>query len=192
MTVQAQFASAVPARRWKSVIDSYGQELVILGALIVLFIGVGFYNHRFLSSNNITSIFVGYSYIAIAAIGMSMVIISGNIDVSVCQNPYEIGFQSVKLLKALIGDDTATVEAMFPNGATTLDTGVRVIVPKADSPVKVGDVITVKDMKEWLISKGLKSSCSIARTSLQPAATAFLNASMALSSNCCSVGSFLF
>ena len=47
---------------------------------------------------------------------------------------------------------------MFPKGATTLDTGVRVIVPKADSPVTVGDVITVEKMKEWLASKGLKSS----------------------------------
>jgi ribose transport system substrate-binding protein len=82
----------------------------------------------------------------------------GDIDVSVCQNPYEIGFQAVKLLKALIGDDKATVEAMFPKGATTLDTGVRVIVPTSDSPVKVGDVITVKAMKAWLVSKGLKSS----------------------------------
>jgi ribose transport system substrate-binding protein len=82
----------------------------------------------------------------------------GEIDVSVCQNPYEIGFQAVRLLKALIDDKKAVVEEMFPKGATTLDTGVRVIVPTAESPVKVGDVITVKAMKEWLISKGLKSS----------------------------------
>ena len=82
----------------------------------------------------------------------------GEIDVSVCQNPYEIGFQSVKLLKALVGDDKATVEAMFPKGATAFDTGVRVIVPKADSPVKGENVITVEKMKQWLVGKGLKSS----------------------------------
>jgi ribose transport system substrate-binding protein len=82
----------------------------------------------------------------------------GEIDVSVCQNPYEIGFQSVRLLKALIGSDKATVEEMFPNGAITRDTGVRVIVPKADSPVKGDKVTTIKDMKEWLVGKGLKSS----------------------------------
>ena len=81
----------------------------------------------------------------------------GDIDVSVCQNPYEIGYQAVRLLKALIGDDKATVEAMFPKG-DTLDTGVRVIIPKADSPVKLKEVITIKDMKEWLAGKGLKSS----------------------------------
>jgi ribose/xylose/arabinose/galactoside ABC-type transport system permease subunit len=73
----------VPVRRWKSVFESYGQEIVILAALIVLFVGVGLYNPRFISTNNLTSMFVGNAYIAIAAIGMSMVIISGNIDVSV-------------------------------------------------------------------------------------------------------------
>ena len=84
MTAQAQILpGSIPARRWKSVLQSYGQELVILGALVVLFIGVGLYNPRFMSATNLTSIFVGNAYIAIAAIGMSMVIISGNIDVSV-------------------------------------------------------------------------------------------------------------
>ncbi len=73
----------VPIRRWKSVFESYGQEFVILAALVVLFVGVGLYNPRFISTNNLTSMFVGNAYIAIAAIGMSMVIISGNIDVSV-------------------------------------------------------------------------------------------------------------
>jgi ribose transport system substrate-binding protein len=82
----------------------------------------------------------------------------GNIDVSVCQNPYEIGYQSVRILSALMKDDKTTVEEMFPQGKTTFDTGVRVIVPRADSPVKVPNVITVEDMKKWLQSKGLKSS----------------------------------
>jgi ribose/xylose/arabinose/galactoside ABC-type transport system permease subunit len=84
MTVALQkITQAAPIRRWKSVFESYGQELVILVALIVLFVGVGLYNPRFISTNNLTSMFVGNAYIAIAAIGMSMVIISGNIDVSV-------------------------------------------------------------------------------------------------------------
>jgi ribose transport system substrate-binding protein len=82
----------------------------------------------------------------------------GEIDVSVCQNPYEIGYQAVRLLSSLMRGDKATVEDMFPKGATSLDTGVRVIVPKDDSPVKGEGVITVEDMKKWLASKGLKSS----------------------------------
>ena len=44
---------------------------------------VGAVNPRFLASYNLNSIFAGNAYIAVAAIGMSMVIITGNIDVSV-------------------------------------------------------------------------------------------------------------
>jgi ribose/xylose/arabinose/galactoside ABC-type transport system permease subunit len=59
------------------------QEAVLVLVLIVLVAGVGSYNPRFLSENNLTSIFAGNAYIAVAAIGMSLVIISGSIDVSV-------------------------------------------------------------------------------------------------------------
>ncbi len=88
---------------------------------------------------------------------------SGSIDASVCQNPYEMGYQGVKLLKALVAKDDKTVKEVLPDGKTR-DTGVRVIVPKADSPVmkenkaKGDDVITIDEMKKWLDSKGLKSS----------------------------------
>lgn len=60
-----------------------GQEILLLAAIVGLFLVVGWINPRFLSGNNLTSIFVGNAYIAVAAIGMSMVIISGHIDVSV-------------------------------------------------------------------------------------------------------------
>lgn len=60
-----------------------GQELLLLAAIVLLFAVVGWINPRFVSPNNLTSIFVGNAYIAVAAIGMSMVIISGHIDVSV-------------------------------------------------------------------------------------------------------------
>lgn len=64
-------------------IGAYGQELVILGALIALFVVVGAVNPRFLSNTNLTSIFSSNAYIAVAALGMSLVIISGHIDVSI-------------------------------------------------------------------------------------------------------------
>jgi len=82
----------------------------------------------------------------------------GEIDVSVCQNPYEIGYQSVRLLKAIVADDRKTVDEMLPNGSSTFDTGVRVIVPTDASPIKGDNVITIKAMKGWLAGKGLKSS----------------------------------
>jgi ribose transport system substrate-binding protein len=83
----------------------------------------------------------------------------GQIDVSVCQNPYEMGFQGVKLLKALIEKDEKTIAEVLPDGKSR-DTGVRVIVPTDESPAKKldADVITIEEMKKWLESKGLKSS----------------------------------
>nr|WP_272214619.1 ABC transporter permease [Marinicella sp. W31]MDC2880245.1 ABC transporter permease [Marinicella sp. W31] len=68
---------------FKKLYTEYGQEIVILGAIIVLLIVVGSYNPRFLSVRNLNTIFAGNAYIAVAAIGMSMVIITGHIDVSV-------------------------------------------------------------------------------------------------------------
>lgn len=61
----------------------YGQECVIIAAILVLFISVGLYNPRFLSTSNLNTIFSGNAYIAVAAIGMAMVIITGHIDVSI-------------------------------------------------------------------------------------------------------------
>ena len=87
----------------------------------------------------------------------------GSIDASVCQNPYEMGYQGVKLLKALVQKDDKAIKEVLPDGKSR-DTAVRVIVPRADSPVMKAlkaegdDVITIDEMKKWLDSKGLKSS----------------------------------
>ncbi|MGH1481920.1 MAG: ABC transporter permease [Geminicoccales bacterium] len=60
-----------------------GQELILLLCIIGLFVIVGLINPRYIAERNLSSIFLGNAYIAVAAIGMSMVIISGNIDISV-------------------------------------------------------------------------------------------------------------
>lgn len=62
---------------------AYGQEIVVLAAIVVLMIVVGTYNPRFLSASNLNNIFSGNAYIAVAAIGMSLIIICGHIDVAV-------------------------------------------------------------------------------------------------------------
>ena len=62
---------------------THGQELVVALALVLLFAVVGAINPRYLGNNNLLSIFSGNAYIAVAAIGMAVVIITGNIDVSV-------------------------------------------------------------------------------------------------------------
>ena len=57
--------------------------MVLLLGIVALLVVVGAINPRFLAERNLQSIFLGNAYIAVAAIGMSMVIISGNIDISV-------------------------------------------------------------------------------------------------------------
>ena len=59
------------------------QEALLAVAIIGLAVIVGFVNPRFLAYRNLADILLGNAYIAIAAIGMSMVIVSGNIDISV-------------------------------------------------------------------------------------------------------------
>ena len=59
------------------------QETILFLVVVILFVGVGLFNPRFIAERNLLSIFQGNAYIAVAAIGMSMVIITGNIDISV-------------------------------------------------------------------------------------------------------------
>jgi ribose/xylose/arabinose/galactoside ABC-type transport system permease subunit len=59
------------------------QEGLLAVAIIAIAVVVGFINPRFLAYRNLADVLLGNAYIAIAAIGMSMVIISGNIDISV-------------------------------------------------------------------------------------------------------------
>ncbi|WP_343713921.1 ABC transporter permease [Inquilinus sp.] len=82
-TITAAARSPARSSRLGRFLGAYGQELVILGALVALFVVVGAVNPRFLSDTNLTSIFSSNAYIAVAALGMSLVIISGHIDVSV-------------------------------------------------------------------------------------------------------------
>jgi ribose/xylose/arabinose/galactoside ABC-type transport system permease subunit len=77
--------ATIPAGKsaFRRFLAGYGQEIVVLACIVALFIVVGAVNPRFLSNTNINSIFAGNAYIAVAAIGMSMIIIAGHIDVSV-------------------------------------------------------------------------------------------------------------
>ena len=62
----------------------------------------------------------------------------------VVQNPFDMGVQTVRLLKAMIQDDQATIKEMLPNqgqpDGDIYTTGLRVVVPEAESPVKADAV----------------------------------------------------
>ena len=59
------------------------QEALLAIAVVGLALAVGLDNPRFLATRNLADVLLGNAYIGVAAIGMSMVIISGNIDISV-------------------------------------------------------------------------------------------------------------
>lgn len=91
----------------------------------------------------------------------------GDVDVMVVQDPYRMGFDGVKLLKAIIKNDDQTKNELifeFIKGVDILDTGLKVVVPNDASPVakiKLGEgvkVQTLSDFKAWLEKYGLAGS----------------------------------
>ena len=73
----------VPDERYR-VMKLFGnQESVILFGLLLLIFFIGIANPRFLQERNISDNLQGNAYIAVAALGMTMVIVTGNIDISV-------------------------------------------------------------------------------------------------------------
>ena len=64
----------------------------------------------------------------------------GWIDAMVVQNPYEMGYQATRLMKALVQDDQKTIKEMLPKlgheGGDIYDTGLKIVVPDAGSPLK--------------------------------------------------------
>ncbi len=91
------------------------------------------------------------------------------IDVMVVQNPFDMGVQTVRLMKAMIQDDQATIKEMFPKqgepDGDMYTTGLRIVVPDESSPIKkelyeegVVEFMTLAQFREWLTKFGLKSS----------------------------------
>lgn len=81
MTAVTLTGAEADPRRWLKALAS--QEALLAIAVIGLAIAVGLYNPRFLATRNLSDVLLGNAYIAVAAVGMSMVIVSGNIDISV-------------------------------------------------------------------------------------------------------------
>ena len=93
----------------------------------------------------------------------------GMVDVMVVQNPYEMGKQSTRLLKALVTDDKKTVEEMLPDHGTKpegdlYDTGLKVVVPDEGSPLKAEmfdkktNFLKLSPFRDWLKKYNLTQS----------------------------------
>lgn len=99
---------------------------------------------------------VGFDADPPAILGMS----EGMLDVMVVQNPYQMGYQGVRILQALVKNDEATVKEMLPNrdakDGDILDTGLKVIVPNEGSPLKrelfgpKTEFLKLDEFKQWL------------------------------------------
>ncbi len=77
--MSAGVATVAPPRRRRFRLS---QEILLALAIVALMVVVGLINPRYVATRNLQTILLGNAYIAIAAIGMSMVIMSGNIDIS--------------------------------------------------------------------------------------------------------------
>lgn len=95
----------------------------------------------------------------------------GNIDVMVVQNPFGMGYDSVKYAFAKIKGDEATVKELFPKmgepGGDIRDTGLKVVAPDKGSPLtkeafsEYGpsvEFLNLSQFQEWLKKYNLTSS----------------------------------
>lgn len=94
----------------------------------------------------------------------------GNVDALVVQNPYQMGYQSVKLLKAMLKDDQKTIDEMLPNmksdkkAGDIFNTGLKVVVPDKDSPLKADmfekstEFLKLSEFQSWLKKYDLTGS----------------------------------
>lgn len=92
----------------------------------------------------------------------------GMVDVMVVQNPYQMGYQGVRILKALLKNDEATIKEMFPNHGSEngdlFDTGLKVIAPNEGSPLQremfgeKTEFLSLDEFKAWLDKFGLAGS----------------------------------
>ena len=92
----------------------------------------------------------------------------GDVDVMIVQNPYQMGYESVKLLLAMAEGDQATVDQYYPDYAQEgnkdlFRTELRVVVPDG-SPITADlfeeDTVfmTIEEFRAWLDERSLKNS----------------------------------
>ena len=98
----------------------------------------------------------------------------GDIDAMIVQNPYEMGYQGTRLMKALYENDQPAIKALYPDYTGNADefssangdihhTSLRVVVPD-NSPLKpehFDDFVkffTIQEFDAWLRERGLVGS----------------------------------
>lgn len=96
---------------------------------------------------------------------------AGMIDAMVVQNPFGMGYQSVRYAFAKLTKDEATLGKMFPKmgqeGGDIMDTGLKVVIPNENTKLSPAtfesfsegvEVLTLKQFQDWLKQYQLTSS----------------------------------
>jgi ribose transport system substrate-binding protein len=92
----------------------------------------------------------------------------GLIDAMVVQNPYQMGYQSVRLMHALVRKDSTAVKEMLPHqdqaDGDTYDTGLKIVVPDNGSRLqanmfdKTTQFLKMAEFRKWLDKHHLTGS----------------------------------
>ncbi len=98
----------------------------------------------------------------------------GNLDAMIVQNPFMMGYLTVKAAYARINKDEKTIQEIFPHagepGGNIRDTGLKLIVPATGSPLNAEmfksfdeedsklEFMTLPAFQNWLKKYNLKSS----------------------------------
>jgi len=98
--------------------------------------------------------------------------VKGYIDAMVVQDPYDMGYQAVRLLASMVRGDEKVAKDMFPHqgqpDGDLYETGLKVVVPDKDTPLKpemfhekFGDRVTfmtLSQFQKWLDKYHLQGS----------------------------------
>lgn len=92
----------------------------------------------------------------------------GDVDAMVVQNPFQMGYQGVRLMLALVEKDEATIKEMFPRqgepDGDLYDTGLKIVVPDEGSPLERAmfgpktEFLKLSEFREWLAKYKLEGS----------------------------------
>ena len=92
----------------------------------------------------------------------------GQIDAMIVQNPYNMGYSGIKLMKALAEKDDAVLSQMLPDTeekeGDLFNTGLKVVVPNANAAIQskgfdsATEFLTFDEFREWLKKYNLTGS----------------------------------
>jgi ribose transport system substrate-binding protein len=92
----------------------------------------------------------------------------GNIDVMMVQDPYAMGYEGVRLMKALVEDDQGTIAEMLPNlgqeNGDIFETDLRIVVPDSEAKLSKDlfgpstQFFKLTDFQAWMAERGLEGS----------------------------------